>query len=159
MNLQVDVQSATAEPAPDEEDLRGWINAALSGRRDADTEITVRLVDVDEMTALNQDYRGKHGPTNVLSFTSDLPAELDLPLLGDIVICVPVVRAEAEQQGKPLRAHWAHMTIHGTLHLLGYDHIADGEARIMEALETEILASLNFPCPYADDTTKEHARA
>ena len=159
MNLQVDVQSATAEPAPDEEDIRGWINAALSGRRDTDTEISVRLVDVDEMTALNQDYRGKQGPTNVLSFTSDLPAELDLPLLGDIVICVPVVRSEAKQQGKPLRAHWAHMTIHGTLHLLGYDHIADGEARIMEALETEILASLNFPCPYADDTPKEHARA
>ena len=159
MNLQVDVQSATAEPAPDEEDIRGWINAALSGRRDTDTEISVRLVDVDEMTALNLDYRGKQGPTNVLSFTSDLPAELDLPLLGDIVICVPVVRAEAEQQGKPLRAHWAHMTIHGTLHLLGYDHIADGEARIMEALETEILASLDFPCPYADDTPKEHARA
>ena len=159
MNLQVDVQSATAEPAPDEEDIRGWINAALSGRRDTDTEISVRLVDVDEMTALNLEYRGKQGPTNVLSFTSDLPAELDLPLLGDIVICVPVVRAEAEQQGKPLRAHWAHMTIHGTLHLLGYDHIADGEARIMEALETEILASLNFPCPYADDTPKEHARA
>ncbi|PLW67059.1 rRNA maturation RNase YbeY [Pseudohalioglobus lutimaris] len=159
MNVQVDVQSATAEPCPDEEDIRRWICAALSGRHNADTEISLRIVDTEEMTALNRNYRGKDGPTNVLSFPSDLPEELALPLLGDIVICAPVVRAEAEQQGKPLRAHWAHMMVHGTLHLLGYDHVEDDEAGIMENLETRVLASLNIPCPYSGNTTKEHARA
>lgn len=159
MNLQIDIQSATSEPVPDEDDIRSWIAAALAGRREQDTEISLRLVDTGEMTELNQGYRGKSGPTNVLSFPSDLPPELDLPLLGDIVICVPVVRDEAEQQDKTLAAHWAHMTIHGTLHLLGYDHIEDDEAALMEGLETDILASLNFPCPYRGDTPKERASA
>ena len=162
MSLTVDIQCASGEPVPDEDDIRRWIDAALAGHRDAqETEITVRLVDIDEMTALNGRYRGKAGPTNVLSFPSDLPAELELPLLGDIVICAPVVASEAAQQHKALRAHWAHMTVHGTLHLLGYDHIADSEAAAMEALETRILAALDFPCPYGDahilqDTIKEH---
>ncbi len=159
MNLQVDIQSASGESLPDEEDIRGWINAALSGRRSADTEISIRLVDIEEMTQLNQGYRNKPGPTNVLSFPSDLPAELELPLLGDIVICAPVVRDEAQAQQKTLQAHWAHMTVHGTLHLLGYDHIEDDEARAMEALETEILTSLNYPCPYKGEQSKEHANA
>ena len=159
MNLQVDVQCATSEPVPDEDDIRSWISAALSGQRKTDTEVSLRLVDIDEMTALNESYRGKNGPTNVLSFPSDLPDELAIALVGDIVICAPVVRAEARQQGKPLRAHWAHMTVHGTLHLLGYDHVEEDEAQTMEGLETAILASLNFPCPYSGDSTKEHARA
>ena len=159
MNLQVDIQRASGEPAPDEEDIRSWINAALSGRRSADTEISIRLVDTEEMTTLNQGFRNKPGPTNVLSFPSDLPQELELPLLGDIVICAPVVREEASAQQKSLQAHWAHMIIHGTLHLLGYDHIEEEEALVMESLETEILTSLNYPCPYKGEQSKEHADA
>ncbi|RLQ20823.1 rRNA maturation RNase YbeY [Seongchinamella sediminis] len=159
MNLQLDIQCASTEPVPDEDDIRRWIIVALAGRRSSDTEISLRLVDIPEMTALNGSYRGKAGPTNVLSFPADLPPELELPLLGDIVICAPVVRAEAREQAKPLAAHWAHMTVHGTLHLLGYDHIEETEAQAMEALETEILGQLNFPCPYRDNIPKEHADA
>ncbi len=155
MNLQVDVQTATAEPVPEEEDIRRWITAALTDRS-RDTEITVRLVDHDEMATLNQSYRGKSGPTNVLSFPADLPADLELPLLGDIVICAPVVLREATDQHKPSAAHWAHLTVHGTLHLLGYDHIDEGEAVAMEALETAILATLDYPCPYSGNTHMEH---
>ena len=159
MNLQIDIQCASGESVPDEDDLRSWINAALSGRRSADTEVSIRLVDIDEMTTLNGSFRGKSGPTNVLSFPSDLPQELELPLLGDIVICAPVVRDEAQAQHKSLQAHWAHMAVHGTLHLLGFDHIEEDEAVTMESLETKILASLNYPCPYGDETPKEHADA
>ena len=159
MNLQIDIQCASGESVPDEDDLRSWVNATLSGRRSAATEVSIRLVDIDEMTTLNESFRGKSGPTNVLSFPSDLPQELELPLLGDIVICAPVVRDEAQAQRKPLQAHWAHMTVHGTLHLLGYDHIEEDEAVTMESLETEILASLNYPCPYEDEAHKEHADA
>ncbi|TGD74291.1 rRNA maturation RNase YbeY [Mangrovimicrobium sediminis] len=159
MNLQVDIQNASAEPVPDEEDIRGWIEAALADSGRAHTEISLRLVDAAEMTRLNADYRGKSGPTNVLSFPADLPPELDLPLLGDIAICAPVVRAEAEQQGKPLAHHWAHMAVHGTLHLLGYDHIEEDEALAMEHLETRVLSALGIPCPYADESFTEHARA
>jgi probable rRNA maturation factor len=159
MKLQVDIQSASTEPTPDEDDIRGWITAALEtaqyGRDEA--EISLRLVDTAEMTGLNQNYRGKAGPTNVLSFPSDLPAELELPLLGDIAICVPVVRSEAASQGKSLEAHWAHMAVHGTLHLLGYDHILEQEAEAMEAMESTILTKLNYPCPYRDDHTEERA--
>jgi probable rRNA maturation factor len=135
MNLQVDIDSASAEPAPEDEDIRSWIQAAL-GDRQQDTEISVRLVDIAEMSQLNQTYRGKQGPTNVLSFPAELPQELELPLLGDIVICSAVVQREAEEQSKTPVAHWAHMAVHGTLHLLGYDHIDEDDAEIMEALET-----------------------
>jgi probable rRNA maturation factor len=102
------------------------------------------------MSELNDRYRGKPEPTNVLSFPAALPDDLDLPLLGDIVICAPVVHAEAAQQGKNISAHWAHMTVHGTLHLLGYDHIDDAEAATMEALETAILDQLHYDNPYKD---------
>ncbi len=97
---------------------------------------------------MNATYRGKQGTTNVLSFPAGLPPDLGLPLLGDIVICAPVVHAEAAQQGKSPSAHWAHMTVHGTLHLLGYDHVDEEEAAIMEALESAILNELNYSCPY-----------
>ena len=159
MNLHLDIQCASAEPVPEEEDIRSWILAALAGRRSSPTEISLRLVDIPEMTTLNERYRGKSGPTNVLSFPSDLPPELGLPLLGDIVICAPVVHEEAHTQGKAPAAHWAHMAVHGTLHLLGYDHIKEDEAQAMEALETDILSNLNYPCPYRDDLSKEHADA
>ena len=157
MNLQVDIQSASAEPVPDEDDIRSWIAAALNAHPARDSaEISLRLVDIDEMTELNSTYRGKTGPTNVLSFPADLPAELDLPFLGDIVICAPVVRREAEEQHKTFQAHWAHMAVHGTLHLLGYDHIDEEEAVAMEALETRILTQLNFDSPYKDELTPEY---
>lgn len=159
MSLHVDIQYASAEPVPAEDDLRGWVAAAVNGaprlrgeQRDpgTDTEIAVRLVDDEEMTRLNTAFRGARGPTNVLSFPADLPPELRQPLLGDIVICAPVVRAEARQQGKTLQAHWAHITVHGTLHLLGYDHIEETDATVMESLETTILGKLDFDCPYGD---------
>ena len=152
MNLQVDIQCECAEPVPDEDDIRRWIEAALDDRRGEDTEVSVRLVDIEEMTDLNQTWRSKTGPTNVLSFPSDLPPELQLPLLGDIVICAPVVVREAGEQDKSVESHWAHMVVHGVLHLCGYDHIAEQEAREMEALETRILTGLGFPAPYAQES-------
>jgi probable rRNA maturation factor len=106
------------------------------------------LVDEPESRALNERYRGKDRPTNVLSFPAELPEELDIPLLGDIVICAPLVAEEASSQGKPVEAHWAHLVVHGVLHLLGHDHQLESEAREMEALEVELLASLGFPNPY-----------
>jgi len=116
----------------------------------------VRLVDAPEMASLNKTYRGKDGPTNVLSFPADLPPDLDLPLLGDIVICAPVVAAEAREQHKSPDAHWAHMAVHGTLHLLGYDHLDENEAITMEALESAILADLHYPCPYQANLPREN---
>lgn len=163
MRPQVDIQCATAEPVPDEDDIRRWIAttltrvAASSGAAQRDPEICVRLVDIDEMTTINATYRHRAGPTNVLSFPAGLPAELGLPLLGDIVICAPVVRREAAAQHKALQAHWAHMAVHGTLHLLGYDHIEEEDAAVMEALESAVLAELHYPCPYRGETTEEHS--
>jgi len=149
VNLHVDIQVASSEPVPSEDDIRNWIAAALAQRTTQEqVEISVRLVDNDEMARLNETYRGKQGTTNVLSFPAGLPPDLGLPLLGDIVICAPVVHAEAAQQGKSPSAHWAHMTVHGTLHLLGYDHVDEEEAAIMEALESAILNELNYSCPY-----------
>jgi probable rRNA maturation factor len=159
MNLQVDIESACSETVPEEEDLRYWIAAAVAGQTSQEQiEISVRLVSCEEMSLLNQTYRGKAGPTNVLAFPASLPAELALSLLGDIVICAPVVQAEATAQGKELTAHWAHMAVHGTLHLLGYDHIDEEEAAIMEALETTILGGLNFDCPYEGILSQEYSR-
>ena len=156
MKLRVDIQTASRESVPADEDIRHWIKTALTGRApQPQVEVSVRLVDSEEMAQLNMNYRGKSGPTNVLSFPADLPPELDLPLLGDIVICAPVVAAEAKQQGKSATAHWAHMTIHGTLHLLGYDHIEEEEAAIMEALESAILGQLDHGCPYETHLTHE----
>ena len=160
MSLTVDIQCASAEPVPDEDDLRSWIAAALATQPSrGDTEISLRLVDVEEMARHNEAFRGVAGPTNVLSFPADLPAELNLPLLGDILICAPIVRAEARQQQKLLAAHWAHMAVHGTLHLLGYDHIEDSEATKMEALESAILAGLHYPCPYQTNPPQESSLA
>lgn len=129
-------------PAP--ASLRAWAAAA---REDAAGEITLRLVDADESRELNRDYRGKDKPTNVLSFLAESPIPGEC-MLGDIVICAPVVAAEAAEQGKPQRAHWAHMVVHGVLHLRGYDHIEEQDAEVMEARECAILASCGFPDPY-----------
>ncbi|MCL6416721.1 rRNA maturation RNase YbeY [Aestuariirhabdus sp. Z084] len=147
MTLDLDLQLACEGQAPAPESFQRWAECALTGRREQ-AELSVRLVDETESAALNQQYRDKSGPTNVLSFPTDFPAELELPLLGDLVICVPVVEREAQQQQKPLEAHWAHMVIHGTLHLLGYDHIDDNDALVMESLETQLLTGLGYNDPY-----------
>jgi probable rRNA maturation factor len=160
VTLTVDIQCASAEPVPDEDDLRSWIAAALASQnRGGDTEISLRIVDIEEMAKHNEAFRSVAGPTNVLSFPANLPAELELPLLGDIVICAPIVREEAQAQHKSLPAHWAHMAVHGTLHLLGYDHIEDHEAILMEELESAILAELHFPCPYQTNPPAENSLA
>ena len=152
MTLQLDIQSASSEPVPDEDDIRRWITATLEAdERQGDSEICVRLVDSSEMAKLNHDYRHRQGPTNVLSFPTELPAGIDLPLLGDIVICAPLVQTEAVEQHKLPEAHWAHLTIHGTLHLLGYDHVEEAEATVMESLESRIVQHLGYPCPYVED--------
>jgi probable rRNA maturation factor len=114
----------------------------------ADAELTVRLVDEAESQELNSRYRGKDAPTNVLSFPAELPPGTGIPLLGDIVICAPLVQIEAMAQNKPVRAHWAHLVIHGVLHLIGHDHQGEQEAEAMEALEVDLLFSLGYDNPY-----------
>jgi probable rRNA maturation factor len=135
---------------PSAASFRRWVEAALHGaKRRKPTELAIRIVDIDEGRALNRDYRGKDYATNVLSFPAELPPGVALPLIGDLAICAPVVLREAAEQAKLPRDHWAHLTIHGVLHLLGYDHIDDAEANVMEALETRILAGLGIADPYA----------
>lgn len=146
--LCIDLQLASNAPSiPSAEDFEQWAQAAVAGHRQQ-AELSIRVVDISESQQLNHQYRQKDKPTNVLSFPTDLPEELNIPLLGDLVICAPVVEREASEQNKPLQAHWAHMLVHGTLHLLGYDHIDDAQAEVMEALETDILTNLGFPPPY-----------
>jgi probable rRNA maturation factor len=110
--------------------------------------VTIRLVDRDEMRRLNERYRGKDAATNVLSFPADLPDAVGIPLLGDVVLCAPLLIEEAQAQGKLPEAHWAHLTIHGVLHLLGHDHLDPAEAAVMEGLEIELLAGLGIGNPY-----------
>lgn len=148
MNLTIDIQMACpSEEAPDEDSIKRWVSAAIRHEREI-TELNLRIVDEAESADYNQQYRGKTGATNVLSFPFDAVTPEPLPILGDLVICAPVVNREAHQQQKTAQAHWAHIIVHGVLHLLGYDHIEDTEAREMEALETDILLQLNFPPPY-----------
>lgn len=125
--------------------LRGWALHALEGARCG--ELTIRIVDEAESAALNGRFRNKPHPTNVLSFPYEAEG-VGAPVLGDIVICAPVVAREAAEQNKNPRAHWAHMVIHGTLHLLGHDHIEESEAELMESRERELMAGLGFPDPY-----------
>ncbi len=127
--------------------FRRWAAAALNGRiREAD--LAIRLVDDREGLALNRHYRGQDHATNVLSFPAELPEGVILPLLGDLVICAPVVMREAAEQRKAVNAHYAHLTVHGILHLLGWDHEDEREAECMEQLEREILATLGIGDPY-----------
>jgi probable rRNA maturation factor len=148
--VQLDVGVSYGLPRkglPSAASFRKWAAAAAEGRiRRAD--LAIRLVDAKEGRALNRHYRGKDYATNVLSFPANLPEGVDLPLLGDLVICAPVVAKEAQDQGKPLAAHYAHLTVHGVLHLLGLDHEDEREAEAMEQLEREILAGLGLPDPY-----------
>ena len=148
MTHYVDIQVAcTSEEPPDEDSIRRWVNAAIRDERKT-TELSVRIVENDESQALNEQYRDAHGPTNVLSFPFEAQIPEPMDLIGDLVICAPVVAAEAKQQHKDLEAHWAHMTVHGVLHLLGYTHNNEQDALIMESLETDILQGLGFPPPY-----------
>ncbi len=152
MQVELDLQLATAAgDLPGEAQLRQWCELALR-QRTAPSELTIRIVDEAEGRELNHTWRGKDYATNVLSFPAEIPdGLLDIPLLGDLVICAPVVAREAAEQGKRAEAHWAHLVIHGCLHLLGYDHIDDAEAEEMEALERQLLAELGYPDPYACD--------
>ena len=150
MTVVVDLQVADPGPAvPSVEHIRRWVTAAATGADDA--ELSVRIVGTEESRGLNERYRGVRGPTNVLSFPADLPAEIKPRLLGDLVICRRIVEQEAEQQGKAPEAHWAHMIVHGVLHLLGHDHQTDDEAAEMEGLEVQILQGLGYPDPYGED--------
>lgn len=132
---------------PSAASFRRWAQAAIAGRR-REAELSIRIVGEDEGRALNRDYRGRDYATNVLSFPADLPEGVGLPLLGDLAICAPVVAREAADQGKRASDHYAHLTVHGVLHLLGWDHEDDAGAEAMEALEREILAGLGVADPY-----------
>lgn len=141
----IEVQRALDAPTPDDALLHAWADAAML---DPGHSVVVRYVDAEESRVLNRDYRGRDYATNVLSFPFELPPGVEDPHLGDLVICVPVVEAEARDQGKPLEAHHAHMVVHGLLHLQGYDHETEAEAHQMETLEIEILRRLGYADPY-----------
>ncbi|MDN6320306.1 MAG: rRNA maturation RNase YbeY [Marinobacter sp.] len=150
--LTVDLQNMFSGPGlPDESLFQAWAQAAWLGQDPS--EVTIRIVDIEEGQALNHQYRGKDKPTNVLSFPFEAPAGITVPLAGDLVICAPVVEAEAREQLKKPATHWAHMVVHGMLHLQGYDHIDDEDAEAMEALEIRLLAQFGFGNPYAAEET------
>ena len=154
-DIVVDVQFACDDSdSPDAEIISGWVRAAVAEAGvdvTGDIEVSVRVVDLDEIRSLNREYRDKDNATNVLSFPAGkidgLPAE-SVQTLGDVVVCAAVVRDEAASQAKEIADHWAHMMVHGTLHLLGYDHMTDAEAMEMESLETRILATQGVADPY-----------
>lgn len=148
MTVSLDIQIASdCQGIPTPEQFTQWASAAMFGHKNI-AELSIRVVDENESAELNLAYRQKQGPTNVLSFPAELPEEIKIPLLGDLAICAPVVFREAAEQSKTLEAHWAHMVIHGTLHLLGFDHINDKDAEVMESLEISILMGLHYPNPY-----------
>ncbi len=147
--LELDLQIATqsAQALPSQSQFEEWSQVALPQSGD-EYEITIRLVDIEESQSLNHEYRGKDKPTNVLSFPFDAPDGIEMPLLGDLVICRQVVESEALDQKKPVLNHWAHLVIHGILHLRGYDHLNDKDAEEMESIEIELLKLFSIPNPY-----------
>ncbi|MEZ9548950.1 MULTISPECIES: rRNA maturation RNase YbeY [Vibrio] len=149
MSIELDLQIAVEneQGLPTEQDIQLWLDKTIPQFQE-NAELTVRIIDTQESHQLNHEYRGKDKPTNVLSFPFEAPPGIELDLLGDLIICRQVVEKEAEEQSKPLLAHWAHMVVHGSLHLLGYDHIEDDEAEEMESLETEIMQTMGFEDPY-----------
>ncbi|TVP49807.1 MAG: rRNA maturation RNase YbeY [Halomonas sp.] len=150
--LIIDRQAAIDEPLlPSLAQLTQWVGCVFAHHPDDQRrEVTIRFVDEQESQSLNHEYRGKDNTTNVLSFPFESPPGLDIPLLGDLVICHAVVAQEAHTQGKPIEQHYAHMVVHGILHLMGYDHIDDQEAEEMEQFERDLLSELNIPDPYSD---------
>ncbi|QBY05388.1 rRNA maturation RNase YbeY [Thalassotalea sp. HSM 43] len=147
-HICIDIQVACDNSElPNAEQLQRWADAALASYNKP-FELTIRMVSSEESQQLNHEYRGKDKPTNVLSFPFEVPEGIELDLLGDLVVCADVVEHEAKQQNKPLFAHWAHMIIHGCLHLLGFDHINEDDANEMEAIEIKLLAELGISNPY-----------
>jgi probable rRNA maturation factor len=152
---EIEIQTIYESPGqPDQQQIQLWVDTALAGF-DQDTEIVVRIVDEQESAQLNEQYRHKSGPTNILSFPVELPEGIELNLLGDLVVCAPVLEKEAREQNKPLADHWAHIIIHGVLHLLGYDHLEDEEAELMENKEIAILNQLTINNPYREGAINE----
>ena len=149
MDISLDVQREVAA-LPKDEALLKWVTETLEFEQQGDTELTIRFVDEKESAELNEQYRHKTGATNVLSFPFKAPAEVEIDLLGDLIICSDVVKKQAIEQKKEELAHWAHMVVHGTLHLLGYDHLTDAEAAIMEEKEIKILSQLGYSDPYRE---------
>ena len=146
--VAMEVQIASeAEGIPLQQQFKDWVDAAIS-ETDTPVELVIRIVDEDESRTLNNQFRSKDKPTNVLSFPFEPPPGLGLNHLGDLVVCAPVVQREAVEQHKPVTAHWAHMVVHGLLHLQGYDHQEEQEASVMEAKEIDILERLGYPNPY-----------
>jgi len=151
---QIEIQAVFESAGqPDQQQIQLWVDTALDDY-EQDTEIVVRIVDEQESAELNEQYRHKSGPTNILSFPVDVPEGIELDLLGDLVICAPVVEKEALEQDKLLAHHWAHIIVHGVLHLLGYDHIDDDEAELMENKEIAILNKLQINNPYTEVNDK-----
>ena len=149
MRLQLSVQYAAARAGlPAKSTLQRWARAALHGSSRRRVALGVRIVGSAESASLNRRFRRRPGPTNVLSFPFEAPSGIRSELLGDLVICASVVRREARTQHKPLRAHWAHMVVHGILHLRGYDHLNLHDATVMEKKEIRILKELGFADPY-----------
>lgn len=149
MEVSLDIQREV-DALPNNKEILNWVKEVLTTEKHGDTELTVRFVSKEESAELNEQYRNKKGPTNVLSFPFDAPAEVEINLLGDLVICSDVVKQQAIEQSKQELAHWAHMIVHGTLHLLGYDHLTDVEANEMETKEITILSQLGYSDPYRE---------
>jgi len=150
----LDLQIASiSKQLPSEALFKVWVDAVLRDPSQ-DSEIVVRIVDEDEMIQFNEQYRNKKGSTNILSFPFDSPEEVESDLLGDLLVCAAIVESEAQQQNKELEHHWAHMIVHGVLHLIGYDHINDSEAEEMEALEIKILKTIKIDNPYEERSKK-----
>ena len=150
MRLKLNVEYVTdCSAAPSKRMFVKWARASLKGMRRASVTLGLRVVDEVESATLNKRYRRKNGPTNVLSFSFEDPPGLRTDILGDVVICAPIVQREAAALERPARAHWAHLVVHGIMHLRGYDHANRKEASIMEGKESGILSGLGFYDPYA----------
>ena len=154
MSFQIDIQNQVSSIPISEDQIKLWAKTTLQTQISS-AELTICIIDSPEMTQLNHQYRHKNQPTNVLSFPTELPkeivAQLEVPFIGDILICPEVLMQESQTQEKNLEFHWAHIVVHGVLHLLGYDHIDEKDAQIMQSLETQILQQLNYPNPYEHD--------
>lgn len=153
MELTLDLINDTEHTLPEEAEFKHWIETALKmAQYDKPSDVAIRFVENEEIQTLNREYRDKDRPTNVLSFPFEVPDFIDehIPTLGDIIIAMDVIIKEAAEQEKTVNAHLTHMTVHGTLHLLGFDHITDEEAEEMEGLEIQILAELGLPNPYLE---------